>query len=100
MLTDGPGARWHGDVRLLRLWVRLAHEQQQCETHQFFHSLEEQQIGIKHALLYETWAAALELKKQFAAADAVYERGVKRRAQPLARLERNYSDFKDRMARR
>lgn len=97
-LTENP--KHHGDVKLLRLWVRFADSQGKVATHTFFGSLEEQGIGTKHALLYEAWAASLEAKRLFTQADAVYEKGIKRSAQPLTRLQKNVSEFRHRMARR
>jgi len=95
---DDP--KHHDDVRLLRLWVRFADTQGKVATHTFFGSLEEQGIGTKHALLYEAWAASLEAKRLFVQADAVYEKGIKRSAQPLTRLQRSAVEFRHRMARR
>lgn len=97
-LTDN--AKYHDDVRLLRLWVYFADQQGKVATHTFFGSLEEQGIGINHALLYEAWAASLEAKRLFVQADVVYQKGIKRSAQPLTRLQRRVLEFRHRMAKR
>jgi len=97
-LTQDP--KLHDDIRLLRLWIRLADEQKKVETHTFFGSLLEDGIGRKHALFYEAWATAYEAKRMFTEADTVYRTGIKCSAQPLDRLRKRYAEFERRMAKR
>jgi len=90
--------RHQDDVRQVRLWVMHAQglPDPQC-TFQFLHS---EGIGLGHALLYEAWAAALELKRLHAEAEAVYSKGLAHGAEPHGRLESRFADFQHRMRKR
>jgi hypothetical protein len=92
--------RHHGKLELLRLWVYFAEAQTKAPTHTFFGSLEEQGIGTKHALFYESWAASLESKQLHTQAHAVYAKGIKSGAEPLWRLKERYASFNRRQVRR
>lgn len=86
----------HADVRLLRLWVRFADTQQ--DPLRVFQSLQDHGIGLGHALLYEAWAVTLERKHSlFPEADAIYCFGIEQNAEPIERLRRRHSEFKERM---
>lgn len=55
-----------------------------------FNYMHDQGIGTSHALFYENWAALLETGMNYKKADEVYQIGIARNAQPLARLQRLY----------
>mmetsp|Transcript_85857 Transcript_85857/g.161647 ORF Transcript_85857/g.161647 Transcript_85857/m.161647 type:complete len:682 (+) Transcript_85857:71-2116(+) len=86
------------DPRYLRLWVH--HASLLPEPHEVFHTLDEQGVGVGHALLYEAWASSLEQKRQFAETEEVYQLGLQRGAQPLDRLRSRHADFQQRQRRR
>lgn len=60
------------------------------EQLQVFDILRQRQAFMGHALLYESWATVLEMQGNLKRAMAVYEDGIARQAQPLARLERHF----------
>lgn len=89
---------YRDDVRQLRLWVR--HADHVVDAQGIFKNLEHKGIGLKHALLYEAWAAVAEKAHDFEATDGIYQRGLERGAQPLERLQSNYEEYQARQVRR
>ena len=77
--------RYKDDARYLRVWVKYA----DCckDPHDIFKFLEANDIGQRHALFYEAYAAFLEIRGAYARAHEVYDRGVMMRAQPRERLK-------------
>jgi len=90
--------RYKDDVRYLRVWVKYA----DCckEPHDIFKFLQANDIGQKHTLFYEAYAAFLEIRGAFKQANEVYDRGVLMRAEPRDRLKQKLAQFGDRMKKR
>ena len=90
--------RYKDDARYLRVWVKYA----DCckDPHDIFKFLEANDIGQRHALFYEAYAAFLEIRGAYARAHEVYDRGVMMRAQPRERLKDKLAQFQHRMMRR
>eukprot|EP00850_Spirogloea_muscicola_P001065 SM000004S14935 [mRNA] locus=s4:351711:358828:+ [translate_table: standard] len=90
--------RYRSDIRYLRIWIQYA----DCcrEPGDIFAFLDVHSIGQDHALYYEAYATYLELCRDFGKAQAVYEAGISRQAQPVARLLNTFQDFQQRMAKR
>eukprot|EP00884_Botryococcus_braunii_P009332 jgi/Botrbrau1/183/Bobra.0022s0163.1 len=86
------------DVRYLRVWIQYA----DClpEPRDVFQFLQDQGIGQDFALFYIAFATYLELKGNFARADAVYQLGLQRMAYPVDRLRAKYQELQNRMVRR
>ena len=78
--------RYANDTRYLRLWIAYA----DCvrDPEQIFDYLYGRRIGEGHALFWLSWAAVLETKRKYDAADKVYTQGKQMRASPLERLEK------------
>ena len=70
--------RYRDDVRYLRIWVKYA----DCckEPHDIFKFLQANDIGQRHTLFYEAYAAFLEIRGAFKQAGEVYDRGILMRA--------------------
>eukprot|EP00965_Chrysotila_dentata_P232075 6198750-Pleurochrysis_carterae.AAC.1 len=90
--------RYVDDVRYLRLWILYADHVRDAE--QIFDYLYDRQIGQRHAVFWESWAAVLEAKQKLGKADEAYTRGVQAKAEPLSRLRRNHEQFQFRLMRR
>ena len=90
--------RYKDDARYLRVWVKYA----DCcrEPHDIFKFLQANDIGQRHTLFYEAYAAFLEIRGAFKHATEVYDRGVMMRAQPRERLKDKLAQFQHRMMRR
>lgn len=71
-LKDDP--RYASDARYVRVWVAYADRCHQPE--EIFRFLRANEIGVRHALLWEAWAAVLEARGEWARADKVYEEGL------------------------
>jgi checkpoint serine/threonine-protein kinase len=74
--------RYKDDARYLRIWVKYA----DCckEPHDIFKFLQANDIGQRHTLFYEAYAAFLEIRGAFTQANEVYDRGIMMRAAPRA----------------
>ena len=91
-----------GDARLQREVLRLCvqHADLVDSAGQLFEALEERGVGLREALFYEAYALHLEKCRSHAEAEAVYELGIQRAAQPLQRLEGAFQGFQGRMVKR
>ena len=91
-----------GDSRLQREVLRLCvqHADLVDSAGPLFEALEERSIGLREALFYEAYALHLEKCRSHAEAEAVYELGIQRAAQPLQRLEGAFQGFQGRMVKR
>ncbi|KAJ1944304.1 protein kinase [Kickxella alabastrina] len=91
--------RYRNDARYVKMWIwytGLINEGQEA----VFQFLLSNNIGDSLAVLYEEYAKLLEGREKTRKADEVYQLGVARKAQPLARLERKYVDFQRRVMAR
>lgn len=90
--------RYRDDVRYLRIWVKYA----DCckEPHDIFKFLQANDIGQRHTLFYEAYAAFLEIRGAFKQAGEVYDRGILMRAEPTQRLKDKLAQFQHRMMKR
>ncbi|CAN3504196.1 hypothetical protein DICA1_F19548 [Diutina catenulata] len=82
------------DIRYVRLWLewcRLSDVPRDTLAFMAHHG-----VGERLALFYEEFARHLEVAGAFADAHAIYQRGIAFEARPLARLERNYRQFRQR----
>ena len=90
--------KYKDDPRYLRVWVKYA---DLCkEPGDIFTFLVTNDIGQKHTLFYEAYAAFLEIKGAYTRAAQVYDRGVVMRAAPRERLKEKLEQFTHRMMRR
>jgi hypothetical protein len=88
-------ARYKSDIRYLRLWILYS---KYIDTpRDVYRFLEANDIGSGLASFYEEWAAVEEAANNNKEADAIYELGVARRAEPLARLKKRREAFQAKM---
>ncbi|KAJ1901268.1 protein kinase, partial [Coemansia sp. IMI 209127] len=88
--------RYRNDTRFVKMWlwyIGILNSNQET----VFQFLMANKIGDSLAIMYEEYAKALESYGNMQRADQVYQLGIARRAQPLARLQRKYSDFQRRL---
>lgn len=62
-----------------------------------FCTLQENSIGLDHALYYIAFATYLEFRGNYAKADSVYQQGINRLATPVDRLKGKFQEFQHRM---
>ncbi|KAH9945456.1 Mad3/BUB1 homology region 1-domain-containing protein [Epithele typhae] len=85
---------YKSDLRYLKLWLLYAsHVEDPTVIYAFVLSKD---IGKIYAQTYWEYADALERKGKRPDADAVYQKGLKRRARPVDPLKRRYEEFKTR----
>ncbi|KAL6065621.1 Checkpoint serine/threonine-protein kinase [Balamuthia mandrillaris] len=91
-------ALFHDNIRFLKLWLLYADHQR--EANDVFSFLNNNEIGTKHSLFYEEWAAALEAQRNYAAAEKTFVLGITRGAQPLDHLQQSFDRFQQRQTER
>ncbi|EJF64965.1 hypothetical protein DICSQDRAFT_153131, partial [Dichomitus squalens LYAD-421 SS1] len=85
---------YKSDLRYLKLWLLYAsHVEDPTVIYAFLHS---KNIGKIYAQTYQEYADALERRGRRAEADAIYQKGIQRRARPVDPLKRRYEEFKSR----
>ncbi|KAJ1940160.1 protein kinase, partial [Linderina macrospora] len=88
--------RYRNDARYVKMWIwytGLINDGQEA----VFQYLLSNKIGDSLAVLYEEYAKLLESREKIPRADKVFQLGIARKAQPLARLERRHVDFQRRV---
>jgi len=90
--------RYKTDIRYLRLWIKYA----DClpDPGDVFSFLRQNEIGQEHALFYTAYATYQETRKNYTAADQLYQEGIHRLALPTDVLKSYYRKFQHRMAAR
>ncbi|KAJ2668600.1 protein kinase [Coemansia spiralis] len=88
--------RYRNDTRYVKMWIwytGIITTSQEV----VFQFLIANKIGDSLAVLYEEYAKLLESQNKARKADEVYQLGIARKAQPLARIQRRYNDFQRRL---
>ncbi|KAI8320654.1 hypothetical protein GQ54DRAFT_340475 [Martensiomyces pterosporus] len=88
--------RYRNDARYVKMWIwytGLITDGQDA----VFQFLVANKIGDSLAILYEEYAKLLESMGKVRQADEIFQLGVARKAQPLARLQRRYVEFQKRV---
>ncbi|KAJ2082583.1 protein kinase [Coemansia sp. RSA 988] len=91
--------RYRNDTRYVKMWIwytGIITEGQEA----VFQFLVANGVGDSLAVLYEEYAKLLEGAGKIRKADEIYQLGIARKAQPLARLERRYDEFQRRVMAR
>ncbi|XP_027517905.1 mitotic checkpoint serine/threonine-protein kinase BUB1 beta isoform X2 [Corapipo altera] len=89
--------QYYKDPRYLNLWLKFGN----CchEPLDLYSYLCSQEIGTTLALLYITWAEALEARGNFRKADLIFQEGLQRKAEPLDKLQSHHRQFQARVSR-
>ncbi|KAJ6733993.1 MITOTIC CHECKPOINT SERINE/THREONINE-PROTEIN KINASE BUB1 [Salix koriyanagi] len=90
--------QYKNDPRFLKIWLLYLEGSDDFEN--VFKEMEENNICRGNSLLYELYAGFLEAKEKWKEAYMVYQTGILRKAEPLARLERAKVLFLDRLSYR
>ncbi|XP_042543556.1 mitotic checkpoint serine/threonine-protein kinase BUB1 beta isoform X1 [Dipodomys spectabilis] len=89
--------RYYSDPRFLSLWLKLGHL---CnEPLDMYSYLHHQGIGVSLAQFYISWAEEYEARENFKKADAIFQEGIQRKAEPLERLQSQHRQFQARVSR-
>ncbi|KAJ7127002.1 hypothetical protein C8R44DRAFT_701920 [Mycena epipterygia] len=86
------------DLRYLKLWLLYVRQLSRADAIATFVFLLGNGIGASYSILYEEYAAILELDGRNTEAETVYRKGIKRQVRPLERLKIRYREFKARLA--
>ncbi|KAI9015776.1 Mad3/BUB1 homology region 1-domain-containing protein [Phycomyces nitens] len=90
--------QYKNDARYLRCWIRLSKFRN--DPIKIYHHLMKQNIGQICALFYEDYAQYYEGIKKYSEASTVFEEGINKKAEPLARLKRAKDEFAARQEQR
>ncbi|NXI12542.1 BUB1B kinase, partial [Irena cyanogastra] len=89
--------QYYKDPRYLNLWLKFGDCcNEPLDLYSYLHS---QEIGTTLALLYITWAEALEARGSFRKADLIFQEGLQRKAEPLDKLQAHHKQFQARVSR-
>ncbi|KAL0249058.1 hypothetical protein GEMRC1_004292 [Eukaryota sp. GEM-RC1] len=82
---------YSNDKRYIMLWIQYA---DQCpDPVDIFAYMYSNEIGLDLALYWEAYALVCEQKSQHSKVHSVYQEGIKRKAHPVARLSKKYSEY-------
>ncbi|XP_046317888.1 mitotic checkpoint serine/threonine-protein kinase BUB1 beta isoform X1 [Marmota monax] len=88
---------YYSDPRFLNLWLKLGHLcNEPLDVYSYLHN---QGIGISLAQFYISWAEEYEARENFKKADAIFQEGIQRKAEPLERLQSQHRQFQARVSR-
>ncbi|KQK16072.1 mitotic checkpoint serine/threonine-protein kinase BUB1 [Brachypodium distachyon] len=87
----GDDYQYSTDPRLLEIWILYADAIQDFDK--VYKQLEEKNMFLEHALLYEAYSLFLFAKGRVLEADKVYAIGVSRKAEPLDILKKEHINF-------
>ncbi|XP_075281406.1 mitotic checkpoint serine/threonine-protein kinase BUB1 beta isoform X2 [Opisthocomus hoazin] len=89
--------RYYKDPRYLNIWLKFGNYcNEPLDLYSYLHS---QEIGTTLALLYITWAEVLEARGSFKKADVIFQEGLRRKAEPLDKLQSYHRQFQTRVSR-
>ncbi|XP_051477247.1 mitotic checkpoint serine/threonine-protein kinase BUB1 beta isoform X2 [Apus apus] len=89
--------QYYQDPRYLSIWLKFGNYcNEPLDVYSYLHS---QEIGTTLALLYITWAEALEARGSFKKADLIFQEGLQRKAEPLDKLQSHHRQFQTRVSR-
>ncbi|XP_010887838.2 mitotic checkpoint serine/threonine-protein kinase BUB1 beta [Esox lucius] len=77
--------KYYNDPRYVSLWIMLA--QNSLDPLEMFSYMQARGIGLTQAALYIAWAEEYMRQGNFQKADAIFQEGLKCRAQPLDKLQ-------------
>ena len=89
--------RYANDIRFIRLCCQYAEKTER--PNEIFKYLYQQKIGDETAIFWIAWGFVAEKREEWAFANDIYTKGIRKRAKPLEKLNKRYREFQRRMAR-
>ncbi|KAL7576390.1 hypothetical protein ACA910_018197 [Epithemia clementina (nom. ined.)] len=88
--------KYANDTRFVRICCRYAGQtERSCEV---FQHLYQQNIGLELAMFWIAWSFVCEKQEDYQFAKKILEKGMRKRAKPVNKLEARYKQFQRRMA--
>ncbi|KAG6908339.1 hypothetical protein DXG01_005250 [Tephrocybe rancida] len=84
------------DLRYLKLWTLYAGQVDRPVAIDIYANLLANEIGTSFSILYEGYAALLEVDGRRQDAEVIYRQGVRRQARPIERLKKRFQEFQRR----
>jgi hypothetical protein len=88
---------YQNDIRYIR--ICCAYAVQTSRPQEIFHSLCNQHVGARVSIFWVAWAWIAEKQKDYAAADALLQKGLVEGAKPESYLRERYKQFERRFAK-
>ncbi|KAI1897923.1 hypothetical protein AGOR_G00088280 [Albula goreensis] len=83
--------KYHNDARYVHLWIKLAENSTDpLDVYSYMHA---EKIGDRSAVFYIAWSEELEKRGDSEKVDAIYQDGIKCKAEPIDSLLRAYKNF-------
>jgi hypothetical protein len=92
-----PVQKYADDQRFVRVCCMYGEKTNQ--SREIFNYMYGQQIGVGVAIFWVAWAFVAEKEKDFAFAEKVYDKAIRKKAQPLTFLLQRQKQFQRRMSR-
>ena len=90
-------SRYANDVRFVRVCCKYADQTER--PLEVFQYLYQQKIGGDLALFWMVWAFVAEKQEDYRLAQKIFDKGLRREAQPLNKLQERHRQFQRRMSR-
>eukprot|EP01041_Mallomonas_annulata_P000315 gene315-573_t len=89
--------RYINDVRFIKMWIEYADMVR--TPGEIFSYMNSNKIGIQLSLFWIAWAFVAEKLGNYKLTDQIFQKGIKRKAEPVDILSKRYQQFQRRMAR-
>ena len=95
-LVSNP--KFKNDLRFVQMWIEYADMVR--TPGEIFTYMSGNKIGEKSALFWMSWAFVAEKNENFNLTDQIFQKGIKKNAEPKDLLMKRYQQYQRRMARR
>lgn len=89
--------KYHNDERFIKICCVFADKSKR--PHDIFKYCHESRIGSEVAIFWIAWAYVAEKEGNFPFAEKIFEKGIRRKAQPMKLLQQRLKHFQRRMSR-
>ncbi|KAH9115974.1 hypothetical protein LEN26_006839 [Aphanomyces euteiches] len=96
--TFKSSRKYRNDIRYLKLWVAFADKAE--KPFEMFNFLYKSKIGDKLALFYIAWAFLSEKRGKIKDAEAIFNRGFLKKAEPREVLKKKHEEFNQRISKK
>jgi len=97
MRALGKLRKYANDTRFVRVCCMYA--EQTDRPSEVFQHLYSQKIGSETAMLWMAWGFVAEKQQNYSFAEQIFEKGIRKKAQPLEKLVQRHRQFQRRMTR-
>ena len=89
--------KYKNDIRFVKLWIEYADAVR--TSGEIFSYMQSNKIGTKLSLFWIAWAFITEKLENYKLTDQIFQKGIKKNAEPKDILHKRYQQFQRRLAR-